>query len=353
MTNSIGNNLQAKGYLFEVIVRFFLANNGWHVIQHAEEERVLVHNNYKIEIRGRGIYHQIDSPCLFDHAVPFIYPPRLIVEAKFYKRGVHKEHIRPFIGLMKDISENYFAPFQTMETVHKRYTDVGAVFSATGFHKEAINLAFAHGIMTISYHANPLMLGIKQRIQSLSDRQFPNRSRVEDAGGQFVFMNDFERFLKGEMEASIFFSKYELSSEQETLTRELFAELTKVRASFMGTTSSGVFLHFIGNEDFPDKLFSQTDIQPCRIFFMQELKTSEIGMWLEFSEDMRKRRYYFDVPPGLEDAIRKNRGILTAKEHNLASITVIRRIMGITRSLVIQLDMNWLDELKERKRNLG
>lgn len=69
------NRDQARGYAFEKIIQELLARSGY----------------YKLEtgtIKGRGAYHQIDAYGIFSYPVPYIYPIRIISEAKCYKNNV-------------------------------------------------------------------------------------------------------------------------------------------------------------------------------------------------------------------------------------------------------------------------
>lgn len=356
MTATIGLPAQMKGYLFEVVVRRFLAANGWRLISESESDRVMIHNNFKIEIRGRGITHQIDSPCLSDHPMPFVYPLRLIVEAKFYDQEVRKDHMRPFVGLMKDISENYFVAPTPRQQPSRRYTDVGAFFSASGFHREAINLAHAHGIVTVSYRTNPLLTSVKTSITELGEMGFPDRAKVRRAGGLFVFMNDLDRYLGEGLELEALAAKYSATIDDTAALYRLRDSVGGLSTTFIGTTSSGVLLHFLGQAAFPDELFIDTDEQSCQVHFTNEnASLRDITMWMEFTKDHEspRRRFYFDVPPGLEEAIRRGQDVLSAKCEVLASIVVLRRIRNVRRTLKVLLDLNWIKQLEQKERRVG
>ena len=61
-----------------------------------------------VTIPGRGADHRTDGYGNYSFQVPFIYPIRLIAEAKAYKNPLEPKYMRSFIGLVKDISECYF-----------------------------------------------------------------------------------------------------------------------------------------------------------------------------------------------------------------------------------------------------
>ena len=94
---------------------------------------------------------------------------RLLGEAKFYRSPLSKEHIREYIGVLKDIQENYFvADGMDLQNFYPRKLEIGVYFSANGFQAEAEKLAYAHGIRTISYKNNPLINRLKLYIEEKS-----------------------------------------------------------------------------------------------------------------------------------------------------------------------------------------
>lgn len=151
---------QAKGYYLEEIVRELMRDS--HFIN--------VHTG---NIEGRGADHQIDSYGSLMFSIPFIYPVRLISEVKWFKptRVVELNRIRDFVGVLIDISQNYFVPRdvsrQQPNRRKERYTDCGAYFSATGFSLSAQDYAWAHGVYLISFSQDPLFAPILARAEEL------------------------------------------------------------------------------------------------------------------------------------------------------------------------------------------
>src|SRR6478609_3069628 len=97
-----------RGALLEEFVLYLLEKVGYRVVKAGE------HGTYKgatgLEVQGRGERHQIDALAAYDHSPAFMYPLRLLVEAKCY-RGRYPVQIgvvRNAVGVHKDISENYF-----------------------------------------------------------------------------------------------------------------------------------------------------------------------------------------------------------------------------------------------------
>ncbi|MGD0995127.1 MAG: hypothetical protein ABR909_06340 [Candidatus Bathyarchaeia archaeon] len=90
---------QAKGYYLEEIIRELMRKSDFINIRTGT-------------IEGRGASHQIDSFGQFKFNLPFIYPVRLISEVKWFSADylVQLEHLRSFLGVIIDISQNYFSP---------------------------------------------------------------------------------------------------------------------------------------------------------------------------------------------------------------------------------------------------
>jgi hypothetical protein len=338
---------QLRGYIFEVVIRQLLKKNGWDLLNKNENGRIKVSSDFKIEIKGRGTWHQIDSPCIFLRRIPFIFPIRLLVEAKFYNQEIQKDKIRSFIGVIKDISENYF--IDNIHTINSqnRYTDLGAFFSASGFQEETVNLAFVHGIKTISYRTNPEFKEIEDSIKLLEkDGLYCSKTIV--AGQQLSFMKDLEEILADITGINAFLEKYNGNDKAKQHIKKLHELLHELQSNFFGLTSTGVLLHFLSNEKFPSELFENTDEQPCKVHYGNPTNRG-IPMWLVLTEDRRRRRFYFDVPPGLEEVIRRGGDIISAKQHHFEKLSVSYIINGLLRSLTLKIDKEWIDRLRNRK----
>lgn len=161
---------QLKGYLFEIIILELLQKNNFYNIEVDDEPRDRVRQNREgfTEIKGRGCWHQIDCPCDYSKQIPFSYPLRLLGEVKFYQSPLEKKYIREYIGVIRDIQENYFVTDgANPNSLYPRKMEIGAYFSANGFQEEAEKLAYAHGIKTISYENNYLINKIKKLIDEL------------------------------------------------------------------------------------------------------------------------------------------------------------------------------------------
>jgi hypothetical protein len=144
---------QAKGYILEDVIQGLLKESGYFQVESGF-------------VRGRGARHQIDAYGVLSIPTAFIYPIRLFSEAKYYDHEVGLPTIRNFVGVIKDISENYFVTSKKEYSSPFRYTDAGCIFSASMFTDNAQKYAWAHNIFLFSFSDLPLMDGIINSINS-------------------------------------------------------------------------------------------------------------------------------------------------------------------------------------------
>jgi len=162
---------QFRGYYFEEIVNYLLKKTEYIDIK-------------KGNVPGRGANHQIDSYGIFSFTIPFVYPVRLLAEAKWYSKNIGLSKLRDFVGVLKDISENYFVPIDLegnrniSDSLKDRYTDCGAFFSVTDFTISAQNYAYAHGIYLITFKMNSILSPVIDRAEKLIKEIFNNSHNV-------------------------------------------------------------------------------------------------------------------------------------------------------------------------------
>src|SRR3990167_6113949 len=97
------NESQFKGIVFEELLRYFLKQHGYTLVPKDISNYYGV--SYKqngLNLKGRGSWHQIDALGQFEFYVPFVYPIRLMSEAKCHNRKIGLSTVRNFIGAMKD-----------------------------------------------------------------------------------------------------------------------------------------------------------------------------------------------------------------------------------------------------------
>ncbi len=335
---------QLKGYIFEVVIRKLLSMNGFSQIEKEIASKIKIHGNNNIEIKGRGTWHQIDCPCIYQKAVPFIYDIRLLSEVKFYTTEIQKDKIRQYIGTIKDISENYFIDeINTIEN-QKKFTDIGVFFAANGFQIEAEKLAFVHGIKTISYRNNEAVRKIKETITTL-ERDYLRASTCISKGNQSRFLTQISEIMENpqnEELITVFEENFIPVDGYRKILIELGNELQNMHSSFFGITETNYFIHFLSSYEFPSELFMETDTRECRVFYIKESG----NFYLTINGDnIQDRRFYFSAPPGLiEKVFTSPSTAIEEKKRHFNRISVAIELNGIQRNLSLQIDREWLRE---------
>lgn len=342
MENEYGSlRNQLKGYLFEIVIMELLLKNQFSEINVPSEanDRVRESRQGFIEFKGRGCWHQIDCPCDYIKLIPFSYPLRLLGEVKFHKTPIEKKYIREYIGVIKDIQENYFVSDElNFQNFNMRKMEIGVFFSASGFQKEAEKIAYAHGIKTISYKNNYLINKIKSLIDEL-EKNYLSVKCLKD--------NTFRLEFKDAIRFGYHINRYSYFADGYTeIINNIRFCIKNIRASFIATTATGVFLHFVGINDFPYELFSQTDQGRCRVFYENDNFNNRF-FWIEISGDNQRRRFYFTPPESLNQAAVFGKEIvLNEKERLFRTLNVNINLNGLSRSLILNLDQDWTDAVR-------
>ena len=332
--------------MWEIILLRLLEENDFREIQWVDGNRTRRQRQQFLEMRGRGCWHQIDCPCEYGNFIPFINPIRLLGEVKFYLKPIKKNEIRNFIGVIKDIQENYFTS-DDGNLPTERYTELGVFFSANGFDEEAEKLAFAHNIKTVSHKSVALMKPIKEDLEELERNYLSTRLCVA-AGQQAQFTRVLKQYLQNDDQALDDLKRlYNPPEGFDIVIERLRNRFKAIRSNFVATTSGGVLIHFVCDSVFPEDLFKATDTQKCRVFYYME--RNQRYFYLTFSEDTQKRKFYFDPPYALEMAAFYGPAkALDVKREIFKSIHVRQTIKGLSRNLAFKLDNNWLDAQEQR-----
>lgn len=339
-TNLIRSRL--KGYIFEIILKKLLKVNGFYEVRD-RNPKIIKEVRYKfLEVRGRGGWHQIDCLCDYNVILPFMYPIRMLGEVKYHSEKVSKEDIREFIGIVKDIQENYFVSDNFNEGFN-RVTELGVFFSINGFEAPAERLAFAHNIKTISYKNNYIIDSIKSCIEKL-EKNYLYANECISEGNFNDFHQMFSELLDGALKGDVFRLRFKASVGIEFVLRDLTDKFKAIKSNFIASTSSGVFLHFIGESEFPNELFETTDEQECEVYYYLDRK----GYYMTFTNDHSERRYFFTPPQSLHEAAFYGGNLmLNEKERIFKLLQISITIRGIKRNLTIRLNSTWLENARE------
>lgn len=156
---------QAGGYLFEAAIWELLKKSGYIQVR-------------ETKLKGRSGLHQIDAVGYWKIPVPFIYPVRLMIEAKFKPKSDLSE-IRSFLGAFIDIQENYFVRGKSRSA---RYTDAACMCCKGSFSREAQDYAWAHNIFLISFQnivsLSPIISKIEHFLETMSLESIESKEQL-------------------------------------------------------------------------------------------------------------------------------------------------------------------------------
>ena len=115
---------------------------------------------------------------------------------------------------------------------------------------------------------------------------------------------------------------------------------------YIGATATGVFIHFVGDSDFPYELFQHSDEGICRVYY----DVNDLGkryFLMEISDDNHRRRFYFAPLESLDSAaVFGKDNVINEKESLFHTLSVNIMMNGIWRSLVLHLDDDWLNAIR-------
>jgi len=329
---------QAKGVILEEVVLYILRKSGYEIVEHSEDDPTLTTSGAGICVKGRACEHQIDAIADFSLPQPFIYPSRLLVEAKCYRdKTIGIDIIRNAVGVYKDLQE-YWTPPNDNLILKKRYSYQFAVFSTTPFSEPAQNFAFAHDIVLVPLSRSQFFSPLIAFINDIK-RQFRSHN---------IYCNklyDLRKEIREELKSMSF----ELVNHNQTCSNNdwtFFREVIRnIHNSIFGYIGNLYPILLTPSRDNIINLFEQHEYQ-MRLYFSENgdkwyLQTNGI----EFS---------FDLPIHIIDHF-KTSGILSKtraldlKSEVMNEITAFVNIDNKTKFVKFKLDHNWIEELKARR----
>lgn len=355
---------QVRGALLEEIVLFLLGKTGYRTIEAGEEGTR--QGTAGLEVEGRGEWHQIDALAEVGLTPPFMYPLRLIIEAKCQSERVDLPVVRNTVGVLKDIVENHFSNHRIAaswknDVLHiQPYNYHAAIFSASGYAETAQNYAFAHQIFLIQYKRIPLIRSLVDTLLLLRPQHFRGASisrkkpRVQfDANALSRVRYAFRKFLRHESTTDVF-SEF-LDEEGVTVIMPLFLEsLHKVGGSYYGIIRGKYPVHLLSENELPASLFQNTDSLPCHLRFKSASRCWFFCPAMHKGEDESYFELQFDMPEQIaelldlvwDDPARR----ADTKETFVSHVDLTGKIAGITRHVRLELEREWLEQFKKKFR---
>jgi hypothetical protein len=351
--DSVATITQVRGALLEEAVLFLLRKVGYDTYDSAALTRSQLQHmragNSGLEVRGRGTWHQLDAFALWKHSPAFMYPLHLMVEAKCYAahRPVGVEVARNSVGVLKDISENYFTYTRRGESFRgPRYNHTAAIFSTSGFTQGAVEYAVAHQVFLIQYENVPA-------IQPLIDAIFEFGEDCVNVGGQQAIAaarGYYRRCLVGAADDR--HVPRQLTERGRRLLRGSVTETARdIEGSYFGMLQGQWPLHLLRKDPLPPQAFA-SDVVQCRVhgnirgewrFVPNHFHPSQAG-WFELE---------FSLPPVIAELVEEHWedpvAVANLKQQHFSFIDLTGVIDGIRRSVRLELDRQWIQEYIRRR----
>lgn len=313
---------QARGKVFEEIVKYYLKQHGYEVIPKYIRNYYGVNKKSNgINVKGRGEWHQIDALGQFQFQIPFVYPIRLISEVKAHGDRIGLPIVRNFVGVLKDISENYFIEkYNDLRDKDRfRFTDCGVIFSTSGFTKGAQKYAYAQGIYLIPMKefSNLVSKGVRKiKKNETNFNKFIRDCQVIDT-------------LDGPCD-NRFFRHFLVDDEN------LFC--------YFGLAAGFYPIAIVSEKNIPEELFYEKDEEKVRIYYNYEEETREIYY---FGIKFKNWSGRFQLPRFIWEKHMKKpefrKEMRNMKKNVLNYIDVPMKIKGMRRIIRLKLDKPWID----------
>lgn len=304
-----------------------------------------------LEVRGRGTWHQLDAFALWKHSPAFMYPLHLMVEAKCYAshRPVGVEVPRNSVGVLKDISENYFTYTRRGQAFRgPRYNYAAAIFSTSGYTQGAVEYAVAHQVFLIQYENVPAIQPLIDSILSFGEDCINARGQNAIAAARGYL----RRSLAADADEEVEETSEVLTEQGRTLLRGSVAESCRaIRGSYFGMLQGQWPLHLLRREPLPSEAFVG-DIVRCRV------RGGRDGAWrfAPIQSQLGDPGYFeleFSLPPMIAELVQGNWGdpvaIANLKQQHFSFIDLSGVIGGIRRSVRLELDREWIENYIRRR----
>lgn len=347
-----------RGALLEEAVLFLLHKVGYQPYDPAA--LAAVHSEHMrrgasgLEVRGRGTWHQLDAFALWQHSPAFMYPMRLMVEAKCYaeNRPVGVEVPRNSVGVLKDISENYFTySGRGQQFRGPRFNYTAAIFSTSGFTQGAVEYAIAHQVFLVQYDTVSVIHPLVDAIRRFDAHciRLPGKHAIAAVRAYYRACLTNPDIAPPAPPA--------LTADGEALLRgPVTRACIAIGGSYFGMLQGQWPLHLLRQEPLPYSAFA-TDTVRCRLhgdtptgwrFVPSGAQPQDPG-WFELE---------FSLPPLIAELVEAHWtdpiAVAHLKQEHFSYIDLTGVIGGIRRNVRLELDRDWISRyIRERRRQDG
>jgi hypothetical protein len=350
---------QIRGSLLEEIVLLLLIRSGYRKVLLGEEGTRKGPAGLAVE--GRGTVHQIDALVTPAHSHAFIYPIRLLVEAKCEARRLGLATVRSAVGAIFDINQNFFAGrlADGRELRVQRFNYHAAMFAANGYSEDAEQYALAHQVFLIDYSHVASMRPVVDALLTLEIDDFGELGR---RGGR----RNLTRMREG--------FRTVLDNEQVALEDELFSPggvakingtllpaVRNLRGSYIGMIEGLYPVHLISRQQIPiDRIRNQPEID-CEIRVSDDDRTWAFEPSGIPENSPNFFHLEFTIPEFIADVLKtrtqNRRGnipywqqIANVKREHMRFINVTTFTEGQLLAFRLNLDIEWLDRYVRTRR---
>jgi hypothetical protein len=305
-----------RGYLLEEALAFLIKNTGYNLlVDERQDPQELKNRHHGIVVKGRGAEHQADVLGQLSWIPTFTFPIRLFVEAKFRKGTTSIAPVRNAVGILIDLNQNYHTQNKILV---KRYNYNYAIFSTSGFSKDAEDMAFAHKVSLIDLRSpeydrllNSLNNASETLVQSFNQSN-TNDDSAEVPGNEKI-ISSIRKLIRKKLRTwpEIFIDEYEkdYTDFDRILYRhseEMFDTIESYRELLIGM-ANGPFM-IVLKADNVENFLSYSERYPTHPVSIRWDRSINNGrIWSIYPSDDRSRYHLsFVLPEKLGEWIFKN-----------------------------------------------
>lgn len=357
--------IQSRGTLFELICKRFLELSNYTLVDSSlNPPYKVINKNGSIAVKGRGEWHQIDLPFMYNYDIVLINPIRVLGEVKYYagNKKVGLPQMRNFSMACLDIYQNYSVAKSNIRNNIHRTLDQAIYISASGFSSEAENFAYSHNVKLIDASKNSVLMPTLAHIDNLAkeiDEQTGSTSERNKILSDLDFLirkyNPITNIEEFQEKFSLIVKKYKCLDGDKLLSIVEHISLTfnnDVKSTILASGPYGNVFLFISNDEFPYDLFKDSDETKVRLYYQFETMEAEDVVLNDIKLVLRDgTEYEGTVPDSIKDILQSNhthsKSNIQTKEHFLSPLTFIKKINGKNRILKMKFDINYFSKPEE------
>jgi hypothetical protein len=257
-------------------------------------------------------------------------------------RPVGIEVARNSVGVLKDISENYFTMHSRggISSQAPRFNYHAAIFSTSGYTSGAIAYAVAHQIFLIQYENVQVIQPLIAAIMDFDEGCITNYGKIA--------LSEVRKIYR----SALHDRAYPLSTPRsvtekgrELIESSIIEAVRNIRGSYFGMLQGRWPLHLLTENELPVTAF-RSDILRCTI------TGYESGNWKFTPLDTRSDsdnwfELQFSLPEDIAKMVTDNFGdreaVANIKQQHFSYIDLSGVIGGIRRNIRLELDQGWID----------